>query len=144
MTTLRDGETAPSSPFALLPLRNGVLFPGTVVTLPIGRERSVALASTLQRGAVFGVATQKDSDNADPGVDDLHRVGTFVRVTDIARLSGGEYRIALEAVGRFTLGALVRKDPFWLVEGSVPEETGGDTEEARLVARALHDHVREL
>ena len=144
MTTLRDGEPAPTSPFALLPLRNGVLFPGTVVTLPIGRERSVALAATLQRGAVFGVATQKDADNADPGVDDLHRIGTFVRVTNIARLPGGEYRIALEAVGRFTLGALVRKDPFWLVEGSVPEETGGDTEEARLVALALQDHVREL
>jgi len=144
MATLRDGETTPSTPFPLLPLRNGVLFPGTVVTLPIGRERSVALAQTLHRGAIFGVATQKDPDAADPGADDLHPIGTFVRVTDIARLPGGEYRVALEAVGRLELGAFVRKDPFWLIEGAVAAETGGDTEDARLVARSLQDHVREL
>ena len=96
MATLRDGESAPVSPFPLLPLRNGVLFPGTVVTLPIGRERSVALAQTLHRGAVFGVATQKDPEDQDPGEGALHRVGTFVRVTDIARLPGGEFRLALK------------------------------------------------
>src|SRR5689334_7226 len=91
----------PSS-FPLLPLRNGVLFPGTVITLPIGRERSVALVKTLRKGDVIGVVTQKDPKIAEPGEADLHDIGTFARVSDIARVSGGEYRLVLEGLGRMT------------------------------------------
>jgi ATP-dependent Lon protease len=57
----------PSSPFPLLPLRNGVLFPGTIITLPVGRERSVALARQLSKGDLLGVATQKDPAVELPG-----------------------------------------------------------------------------
>src|SRR4051812_6984542 len=102
MTTPRDGS-AVASKFPLLPLRNGVLFPGTVITLPIGRERSVALVKELRKGDVLGVATQKDPATVDPGEADLHRVGTFVRVVDLARLPSGGYRVALEATHRFQL-----------------------------------------
>jgi ATP-dependent Lon protease len=144
MTTLRDGANAPVSPFPLLPLRNGVLFPGTVITLPIGRERSVALVRTLRRGDVLGVATQKDAGVTDPATGDLHTIGTFVRVADVARLQTGEYRLSLEAVGRLRLASLVKSDPFWMAEGDVAEETGGDSPEARLLARALEENVREL
>src|SRR3954468_20240431 len=84
------------STFPFLPLRNGVLFPGTIITLPIGRERSVALVKSLRKGDVIGVVTQKDSKVADPGEADLHDTGTFARVADIARVSGGEYRLVIE------------------------------------------------
>jgi ATP-dependent Lon protease len=144
MTTLRDGATAPASPFPLLPLRTGVLFPGTILTLPIGRERSVALVQSLRRGDIIGAATQKDPSVTDPRGEDLHPIGTFVRVVEIARLPSGDYRVSLEGVGRMRMQALVRRDPFWLAEGSALEETGGDTEEARLFARALEEQVREL
>ncbi len=132
------------SPFPLLPLRNGVLFPGTVITLPVGRERSVALVRALSKGDVLGVATQKDSTVEVPGAADLVPVGTVARVVDIARLPNGDFRVALEATGRFTLGAVVRSDPYWLAEGEVALETGGDSPDARLFARSLAEHVREL
>jgi ATP-dependent Lon protease len=144
MSTLRDGATAPTFPFSLLPLRAGVLFPGTVLTLPIGRERSIALVKELRRGDILGVATQKDPSVVDPRGEDLHPIGTFVRVVEIARLPSGDYRVSLEGVGRMHMSALVRSDPFWLAEGSVLEETGGKSEEARLLASALEEQVREL
>jgi len=53
MSQLRGGASTPRSPFALLPLRTGVLFPGTVITLPVGRKRSVALVESLQAGAIM-------------------------------------------------------------------------------------------
>src|SRR6185369_12773974 len=95
-------STSLPSTFPFLPLRNGVLFPGTIITLPIGRERSVALVKTLRKGDVIGVVTQKDPKVADPGASDLHDIGTFARVSDIARVSGGEYRLVLEGLSRMT------------------------------------------
>src|SRR4051812_34588311 len=144
MTTLRDGATAPSTSFPLLPLRTGVLFPGTIVTLPIGRERSIALVKEVRRGDILGVTTQKDPSISDPGGDDLHPVGTFARVVEVARLPNGDHRLSLEGLGRMRMTALVRRDPFWLAEGTVIEETGGKSSEAELFARALGEQVREL
>jgi ATP-dependent Lon protease len=134
----------PVSPFPLLPLRNGVLFPGTVITLPVGRERSVALVRDLRKGDVLGVATQKDPAVEAPVAEDLSPIGTYARVVDLARLPSGDYRIALEAIGRFTLGRVVRQDPYWLAEGSPAVETQGDSSDAKLFAVALAEHVREL
>jgi ATP-dependent Lon protease len=142
MSTSHAGSSQAISSFPLLPLRNGVLFPGTVVTLPVGRERSVALARDLKRGDVVGVATQKDAAVADPGEADLHPIGTLVRVADVTRLPGGEFRVSLEAQSRFHLRAIVRKDPYFLAEGTQAVETGNDTEEARVFARTLAEQVR--
>ncbi len=144
MTTPRDASTVAASPFPLLPLRNGVLFPGTVITLPIGRERSVALVKELRKGDVIGVATQKEPSTTNPGEADLYRTGTFARVVDLARLPSGDYRVALEATVRFQLDKLVQHDPYWVAEGRPAVETGGDAHEAQLFARALGEQVAEL
>ncbi|MDI1448542.1 endopeptidase La [Polyangium sp. 6x1] len=144
MTTLRDGARVPSSPFPVLPLRNGVLFPGAAIALPIGRERSVALVRTLSKGDVIGVLTQKDRNVSDPSEADLYRLGTFARVVETGRLPSGDMKLVIEGVGRMRLGAIVRRDPFWLAEGEVAAETGEVSEEAKLFARALFDQVREL
>ncbi|MBK8254465.1 MAG: endopeptidase La [Polyangiaceae bacterium] len=132
------------SNFPLLPLRNGVLFPGTIITLPIGRERSVQLVKTLRKGDVIGVVTQKDPKVADPGEADLNDMGTFARVSDIARVSGGEYRLVLEGLGRMTFLRLTRTEPFWTGEGVEPSETNRKAEEAVLLAKSLEEHVKEL
>src|SRR5262249_48645205 len=134
MSQLRGGASAPTSPFPLLPLRTGVLFPGTVITLPVGRKRSVALAESLHRGDVIGTVTQKDPKVADPVRSDLYDVGTFVRIADIARLPGGEYRVSLEALNRFELTSFSADGAFWLAGGTVIAEQNDDTQEARLLA----------
>jgi ATP-dependent Lon protease len=136
-------SSLPSS-FPFLPLRNGVLFPGTIITLPIGRERSVALVKTLRKGDVIGVVTQKDPKVADPGEADLHDIGTFARVSDIARVSGGEYRLVLEGLGRMTFLRLTKTEPFWVGEGIEPTETNRKSDEAVMLAKSLEQHVREL
>jgi ATP-dependent Lon protease len=125
-------------------LRTGVLFPGTVITLPVGRKRSVALVESLHSGDVIGTVTQKDHKVSDPDRDDLYDIGTFVRVVDIARMPGGEYRISLEAQGRFALTSLSADGNFWLAEGTAIEEQNGDTQDARLLADSLRERVQEL
>ena len=144
MAELRAGARAPIQPFPVLPLRTGVVFPGTRVTLPVGRERSVALVQAIRAGDVIGVALQKSGNTVDPKEADLHTVGTFARVHQIARVGSGEYRVVLEGLGRMTLSRLASLDPYWQGEGRVLAETNGDADEARLLARSLREHVAEL
>jgi ATP-dependent Lon protease len=144
MSQLRGGASAPTSTFPLLPLRTGVLFPGTVITLPVGRKRSVALVESLHAGDVIGTVTQKDPKVADPTRDHLYDVGTFVRVADVTRLPGGEYRITLEALNRMALTSVAVDGSFWLAQGEVVEDKNDDTAEARLLADSLRAHVQEL
>jgi ATP-dependent Lon protease len=73
----RTPETLP-----ILPLRNSVVFPASVVPINVGRARSVRLVEELlgQDRAVVGIVSQKDSEIDEPGYDDLFRVGTVARV----------------------------------------------------------------
>src|SRR5262249_24529590 len=134
MSQLRGGATAPPSPFSLLPLRTGVLFPGTVITLPVGRKRSVALVETVHPGDVVGVVTQKDPKVVDPDRSDVHDVGTFVRVAEIVRMPSGEYRLSLEGLNRFLLTGVEATGVFLRGEGAIADERNADTEEARMLA----------
>src|SRR3984893_16467416 len=103
MSQLPRGAEPPNSPFPVLPLRAGVLFPGTLISLPVGRPRSVALLATLEPGAIIGVVTQKRPAELDPAAADLHAYGTLARVQQIVRTSESELRIALEGIERFEL-----------------------------------------
>jgi ATP-dependent Lon protease len=127
-----------------LPLRTGVIFPGTRITLPVGRDRSVALLHAVKAGDVIGVVSQKEPAVVDPVEADLHRTGTFARVHQVTRVSGGEHRLVLEGIGRFQLTRLVNADPYWEAEGTLIEETLTDADQARMLARSLRDHVQEL
>ncbi|WP_394822008.1 endopeptidase La [Pendulispora albinea] len=130
--------------FPLLPLRNGVIFPGTTVTLPLGRERSVALARAVRPGDILVVVTQKDGSVTEPTEDGLYHYGTFARVQQIARAGDREYRMTVEGLGRFEMAHLVSTDPYWTAEGSIVEEPVSNVEEARLLAKVLRERVEEL
>ncbi|KYF67819.1 endopeptidase La [Sorangium cellulosum] len=145
MSQLRSGASAPRSPFPLLPLRTGVLFPGTVLTLPVGRARSVALLNGVHAGDVIGVIAQRDPKREDPRREDLHDIGTFARVVDVTRVSNG-FRLVIEGLDRFALTALVDTDtePYWRAEGAVAPEFLGDAEEARLLAASVRERAREI
>jgi ATP-dependent Lon protease len=144
MTQFRSGEAVPRSPFPLLPLRAGVLFPGTVIRLPVGRPRSVALLGTLQPGAVVGVVTQRRAEELEPALADLHALGTFARVQQVARAPEGEFRISLEGLGRFALEEIVTNEPFWLARGVSVEDRLADPNRARQLAAALLEKVDEI
>ncbi|MDO9022965.1 MAG: endopeptidase La [Deltaproteobacteria bacterium] len=140
----RSDPAMPLSPFALLPLRSGTLFPGTTLTLPVGRTRSVALLDDLGPRSLIGVVTQRDASVSDPSLGDLHEVGTLARVVQIERTRDRGYRVVLEGLARFRLTGLARSEPYWLAEGeALPEETA-DAAESRLLAQSLKQHVTEL
>ncbi len=140
----RTDPVMPRSPFALLPLRSGTLFPGTTLTLPVGRMRSVALLDDLGAHALLGVVTQRDPSVTDPALGDLHEVGTLARVVQIERTRDRGYRVVLEGLSRFRLTGIARSEPYWLAEGEGLDDSTADAAEARLLAQSLKQHVTEL
>ena len=99
-----EGATNPER-IAILPLRNSVLFPMSVVPINVGRPRSVRLVEELvgTESALLGVLTQKNPDTVEPTFADLYSVGTLARVVKVIRLGPANYSVVLNGLGRFRL-----------------------------------------
>ena len=70
----------------LLPLRNGVFFPGGVITLNVGRPKSIALIKAADpTETLLAIVTQKDPEIEDPSEEDLYRIGTLARILKIQK-----------------------------------------------------------
>jgi ATP-dependent Lon protease len=98
---------------AILPLRNSVLFPASVVPVNVGRPRSVRLieeAFGTDRPTI-GVIAQHRPDVEDPSFSDLHEVGTVARVLKVIRLSSGNYSVVLQGVARMRVLEAVERHP---------------------------------
>src|SRR5690606_4030674 len=94
------------------------LFPGTSMSLPVGRQRSVALIESVSVGSIVGIAIQRDPKDDQPALADLHRIGTLARVRKINRTRDGEtYRVTLEGIERFEVDAVLQSDPYWRAQG---------------------------
>ena len=89
----------------VLPLRNSVLFPMSVVPINVGRPRSVRLVEELtgEDSALVGVLTQRNADTVEPGFEDLYGIGTLARVVKVIRLGPSNYSVVLNGLGRFKL-----------------------------------------
>src|SRR5690606_41575659 len=100
-----DSEPRQAERVPVLPLRNSVLFPMSVVPINVGRPRSVRLVEDLlgQERALVGVVTQRSPDIVEPTFDDLHDVGTLARVVKVIRLGQANYSVVLNGLGRFRI-----------------------------------------
>ena len=132
-----------NTPFALLPLRKGVLLPGAVTTLPVGRPKTLDLFRHLQAGAIIGVAVQKDGSVENPDLEDLHPVGVFARVRRVSEERPGWVRVVLEALGRFRLESIAAVDPYWTATGKLIPDTLGETPESHILAEALLETIKK-
>lgn len=141
MTNLKSLPTS----FALLPLRSGVLFPSTTMSLPVGRSRSVKLIEDVSVGDIIGVAIQRDPKTDEPVQADLHPVGTLARVRKIHQARDGQtYRVTLEGVARFELDELEQSKPYWRAAGRAVEETDAFSPESQLLFEELRQALRPM
>src|SRR5688500_14959890 len=97
----------------VLPIRNIVVFPGTVMPLNVGRQKSKALLDEVMPGdKLIGVATQKVADVEDPGYNDLHTVGCACVILKLFKLPDGNQSIIVHGLTRFRLLSVEQMDPF--------------------------------
>jgi len=99
----------------ILPLRNTVLFPGVVIPITVGREKSINLIRDLYKGnKQIGVLAQRDTNTDDPGSEDLHAVGTVASIVKILNMPDDTTSVIIQGKRRFHLEEIVSDDPYLL------------------------------
>ncbi|HZE83336.1 MAG TPA: endopeptidase La [Puia sp.] len=113
----------------VLPLRNTVLFPGVVLPITVGRDKSIkAVNDAYKADKLIGVLAQKDSNIEDPGVLDLEDVGTVAKIIKLIKMPDGGTTVILQGKRRFKVGAVTAEDPYFkaqvvlLQEEEAPKE----------------------
>lgn len=126
-----SNEELPNS-LSILPLRNTVLFPGVVIPITAGRDKSIKLINDANAaGKVIGVVAQKDEDVEDPKRDDIHQIGTVAQILRVLKMPDGNVTVILQGKKRFQISKVISEEPYInaLVK-EVPEKRPGasDTE----------------
>ncbi len=130
----------------ILPLRNSVLFPMSVVPINVGRPRSVRLVEDLlgRERALVGVISQQSPDVDEPTFKELYTVGTVARVVKVIRLGPSNYSVVLNGLGRFRIKGTSSLEPY--MRGKIeriPESLVRDVELDALGA-GLREATREV
>ena len=118
----------------ILPVRNTVLFPGTVLPLAVGRPRSVAAAQeAVKAKRSIGVLLQRNLEDADPGPAELYSVGTIGTIARLVTAPDGTHHVIAQGERRFTVKEFLQTEPFLVARVAlhVEEEPTGREIEAR-------------
>lgn len=108
---------------AILPLRNTVLFPGVVIPITVGRDKSIKLIKDANKtDRIIGVVSQKDVSVDDPGVNDLNQVGTVAMIIKMLRMPDGNTTVIIQGKRRFRLEEITREEPYFKARISSFEE----------------------
>jgi len=98
----------------ILPLRNTVLFPGVIIPITIGRDRSVKLIKDAESGnKMIGVVAQKDFDIELPEIDDLHEVGTIASILKMLKMPDGNITVVIQGRKRFKIDNMIQENPYF-------------------------------
>ncbi len=98
----------------VLPLRNTVLFPGVVIPITVGREKSLRLIREVNRGKkLLGTIAQTDFKLDDPGIKDLYQVGTMAEILKLLEMPDGSTTVIIQGRRRFRVMEFISEDPYF-------------------------------
>ncbi len=107
-----NSEKTPDE-LSILPLRNTVLFPGVVIPITVGRDKSINLVKDAYKGdKTIGVVSQKDDSIEDPTLDDLNKIGTIAQIIKMLRMPDGNTTVIIQGKKRFELGEAIQTEPY--------------------------------
>ncbi len=131
---------------AILPLRNSVLLPMSVVPINVGRPRSVRLVEEFSddEQTVVGVIAQRDPEVVEPAFEDLYDVGTLARVVKVIRLGQGNYSVVLNGLGRFRVLRPLGLEPYMRAEIERLRPPRVSTEELESLGKDLRSRMRQI
>ena len=116
-------KTEGTEEFAVLPLRNTVLFPQVVVPLAVGRPKSVRLIEEAVRTErPIAILTQRDEEDDDPEIDEVHHMGTLARILKVVKIASDNYSVIIQGQQRLRLEEITQEEPFFMGRFTVLEE----------------------
>ncbi|MGA0595296.1 endopeptidase La [Enterovirga sp. CN4-39] len=124
--------------YAVLPLRDIVVFPHMIVPLFVGREKSIrALEEVVKGDGHILLATQVNATDDDPATDAIYDVGTLASVLQLLKLPDGTVKVLVEGATRAKVRSYVRTEEFYEAEAIALDDAKGDQVEAEALARSV-------
>lgn len=101
----------------ILPLKNTVLYPGVVIPITVGRDRSLELVrKAYEMDKIIGIVTQKKQDQEDPAPDELYHVGTVAQILKLIKMPDGSKSIVIQGKSVFEIEDFTQLDPYYIAK----------------------------
>ena len=127
----------------LLPLRNSVLFPGVVIPITVGRDRSIQLVKEYyKKKKLIGVVAQREASVDEPGQDDLYSVGTVAQILKTFQMPDGTTTVIIQGIKRFEIKEVIQTTPYFMAT-VLPYEASEEVPRDRNF-KALIQSIKEL
>ena len=136
-----NSESLPET-LSILPLRNTVLFPGVVIPITAGRDKSIKLIKDANNGSkVIGVVSQKDEETENPDVKDINTLGTVARILRVLQMPDGNTTVIIQGKKRFEIAEVLTKDPYItaMVRETKEERPAKDDKEFLAIIESIKD-----
>lgn len=127
---------------SILPIKNTVLFPGVVIPITVGRQKSIKLVKKAYQGnKIIGVLAQKNAQAEEPSMDDIYRTGTVARIIKMLVLPDGNTTIIIQGKNRFQIKEFVQEEPFLTAQVELQHDDSPDAnnKEVKALVQSLKD-----
>ena len=131
----------------ILPLRNNVLFPGVVIPITVGRDKSIKLIQEANKGTkIIGVVSQKNQEEENPSFDDLHSIGTVAQIIRLLKMPDGSSTVIIQGKRRFKMVSPTQTEPYLKakVDLLVEPEVDKKNKELTLMFKTIKDLALQI
>ena len=128
---------------AILPLRNTVLFPGVVIPITAGRDKSIQLIKDANKSdKIIGVVAQKDQNVENPSPSDIYSLGTVAQILRFLKMPDGNTTIIIQGKRRFEIQSITKEDPYLKASIKPVEETFPAKDNSKF--KAIIDSIKDM
>ncbi len=131
----------------ILSLRNTVLFPGVVIPITAGRDKSIKLINDANKGnKVIGVVSQKDGNIEDPKAKDINTIGTVAQILKVLKMPDGNTTVIIQGKKRFEIKEVTNENPYMTavvgeLSDTIPNK---DNKEFKTIVESIKDLALEI
>lgn len=146
----QEGDLKPEdvpAELSILPIKNTVLFPGVVIPITVGRQKSIKLVKKAYQGnRIIGVVAQRNPQAEEPAIDDLYRTGTVARIIKMLVLPDGNTTIIIQGKNRFEVKEFLQEDPYLTASIELKPESAStvSARESKALIQSLKDAASKI
>lgn len=131
---------------AILPIKNTVLFPGVVIPITVGRQKSIKLVKRAYQGnRIIGVVAQKNPKAEEPTTEELFRTGTVARIIKMLVMPDGNTTIIIQGKNRFQITEFIQEDPFLMAKVAIHHDPAVElNKEVKALVRSLKEAAYKI
>ena len=132
---------------SILPLRNTVLFPGVVIPITAGRDKSIQLINDANKGdKVIGVVAQRDEDIEDPTSEDIYKTGVVAQILRVLKMPDGNTTVIIQGKKRFEINELIQEQPYLKakVQEAIEDKDVDDPKEFSAIIDSVKEQALEV